>query len=80
ELEMQKEICEASGRVSEEVKGLQTQPRYWSRGEKRTLRTSTDRINWRRSASGLRTWAHSATPDHHHHHHHSADMEQILKL
>lgn len=38
---MQKEICEASGRVSEEVKGLQTQPRYWSGGEKRTLRMST---------------------------------------
>ncbi|KAM4736898.1 HAUS augmin-like complex subunit 7 [Anableps anableps] len=37
ELEMQKEISEASGLVGEEVKRLQTQPRYWSRGEKRTL-------------------------------------------
>ncbi|XP_032420892.1 HAUS augmin-like complex subunit 7 [Xiphophorus hellerii] len=47
ELEMQKEICEASGRVSEEVKGLQTQPRYWSGGEKRTLPDQLEEISQR---------------------------------
>ncbi|XP_014853709.1 PREDICTED: HAUS augmin-like complex subunit 7 isoform X1 [Poecilia mexicana] len=45
ELEMQKEICEASGCVSEEVKGLQTQPRYWSRGEKHTLPDQLEEIS-----------------------------------
>ncbi|XP_028265961.1 HAUS augmin-like complex subunit 7 [Parambassis ranga] len=37
ELEMLKEVSEASASVSEDVKQLQTQPRYWSKGEKRTL-------------------------------------------
>uniref|UniRef100_A0A096MFG1 HAUS augmin-like complex, subunit 7 n=1 Tax=Poecilia formosa TaxID=48698 RepID=A0A096MFG1_POEFO len=47
ELEMQKEICEASGCVSEEVKGLQTQPRYWSRGEKHTLPDQLEELSQR---------------------------------
>ncbi|XP_041859414.1 HAUS augmin-like complex subunit 7 [Melanotaenia boesemani] len=37
ELEMLKEVSEASESMNEEVKQLQTQPRYWSRGEKHTL-------------------------------------------
>ncbi|KAM6924343.1 HAUS augmin-like complex subunit 7 [Xenentodon cancila] len=37
ELEMLKEVSETSATVNEEEKQLQTQPRYWSKGEKRTL-------------------------------------------
>lgn len=37
ELEMLSEVPEASACLEEEVKQLQTRPRYWSRGEKLTL-------------------------------------------
>ncbi|KAF3859911.1 hypothetical protein F7725_000166 [Dissostichus mawsoni] len=37
ELEMLKEVSEASASITEEVEQLQTQPRYRSRGEKRNL-------------------------------------------
>ncbi|XP_071331123.1 HAUS augmin-like complex subunit 7 isoform X2 [Trachinotus anak] len=37
ELEMLNEVSEASVTMNEEVNLLQTQPRYWSRGEKHTL-------------------------------------------
>ncbi|XP_026224147.1 HAUS augmin-like complex subunit 7 [Anabas testudineus] len=37
ELDMLNELSEASGSMNEEVNKLQTQPHYWSRGEKRTL-------------------------------------------
>uniref|UniRef100_UPI003AAEB881 HAUS augmin-like complex subunit 7 n=1 Tax=Centroberyx gerrardi TaxID=166262 RepID=UPI003AAEB881 len=37
ELEMLNEVSEASVSVTDRVRQLQTQPRYWSRGEKRTL-------------------------------------------
>ncbi|KAK7930473.1 hypothetical protein WMY93_006868 [Mugilogobius chulae] len=37
ELEILHELSEASGSMTGEVRHLQTQPRYWSRGEKRTL-------------------------------------------
>ncbi|XP_012732989.2 HAUS augmin-like complex subunit 7 isoform X1 [Fundulus heteroclitus] len=47
ELEMQREISEASGSVSEDVKRLQTQPRYWSRGEKHTLTDQLEEISQR---------------------------------
>ncbi|XP_006804373.2 HAUS augmin-like complex subunit 7, partial [Neolamprologus brichardi] len=44
ELEMLKEVSEASESVSEEVKQLQTQPRYWSRGEKHTLPDQLEKV------------------------------------
>uniref|UniRef100_A0A1A8QRS6 HAUS augmin-like complex, subunit 7 n=1 Tax=Nothobranchius rachovii TaxID=451742 RepID=A0A1A8QRS6_9TELE len=47
ELEMLLEVSEASAAVSEEVKQLQTQPRYWSRGEKRTLPDQLEEITQR---------------------------------
>lgn len=37
ELEMLNEVSEASASMNEEVNRLQTQPRYWRRGEKHTL-------------------------------------------
>ncbi|XP_070767069.1 HAUS augmin-like complex subunit 7 [Enoplosus armatus] len=37
ELEMLNEVSEASVSMNEDVNQLQTQPRYWSQGEKRTL-------------------------------------------
>lgn len=37
---MLKEAAEVSESMRDEVKQLQTRPLYWSRGEKRTLRTS----------------------------------------
>uniref|UniRef100_A0A1A7XHV5 HAUS augmin-like complex, subunit 7 n=2 Tax=Iconisemion striatum TaxID=60296 RepID=A0A1A7XHV5_9TELE len=47
ELEMLQEASEASGTMSEEVKRLQTQPRYWSRGEKHTLPDQLEKITQR---------------------------------
>ncbi|CAI5646830.1 unnamed protein product [Oreochromis niloticus] len=44
ELEMLKEASEASESVSEEVKQLQTQPRYWSRAEKHTLPDQLEKV------------------------------------
>ncbi|XP_019205629.1 HAUS augmin-like complex subunit 7 isoform X1 [Oreochromis niloticus] len=44
ELEMLKEVSEASESVSEEVKQLQTQPRYWSRAEKHTLPDQLEKV------------------------------------
>lgn len=45
ELEMIREVSEASVSVKEEVNQLQTQPRYWSRGEKRTLEHQLEELN-----------------------------------
>ncbi|CAJ1055128.1 HAUS augmin-like complex subunit 7 [Xyrichtys novacula] len=47
ELEMIKEVSEASVSVKQEVDTLQTQPRYWSRGEKRTLEHQLEELNRR---------------------------------
>ncbi|XP_030590052.1 HAUS augmin-like complex subunit 7 [Archocentrus centrarchus] len=44
ELEMLKEVSESSESISEEVKWLQTHPRYWSRGEKRTLPDQLEKV------------------------------------
>lgn len=35
---MLNEVSEASSCMNEEVKQLETEPRYWRRGEKQTLR------------------------------------------
>ncbi|XP_061591548.1 HAUS augmin-like complex subunit 7 [Cololabis saira] len=47
ELEMLKEVSETSATVSEEGKRLQTQPRYWSKGEKRTMPDHLEEITRR---------------------------------
>ncbi|XP_069025297.1 HAUS augmin-like complex subunit 7 [Embiotoca jacksoni] len=47
ELEMLKEVSEASASVNEEVKQLQTKPLYWSRGEKRTLPDQLEEVSRR---------------------------------
>ncbi|XP_038146396.1 HAUS augmin-like complex subunit 7 [Cyprinodon tularosa] len=47
ELEMQKETSAASESVSEEVKRLQTEARYWSRGQKHTLPNQLEEITRR---------------------------------
>uniref|UniRef100_A0A1A7ZTX0 HAUS augmin-like complex, subunit 7 n=1 Tax=Nothobranchius furzeri TaxID=105023 RepID=A0A1A7ZTX0_NOTFU len=59
ELEMLLEVSEASAAVSEEVKQLQTQPRYWSRGEKRPLPDQLEEITQRvgNSFSQFGSWS-----------------------
>uniref|UniRef100_UPI0037E92E27 HAUS augmin-like complex subunit 7 n=1 Tax=Semicossyphus pulcher TaxID=241346 RepID=UPI0037E92E27 len=47
ELEMIKEVSEASVSMKEEVNQLQTQPRYWSRGEKRMLEHQLEELTRR---------------------------------
>ncbi|XP_008296308.1 HAUS augmin-like complex subunit 7 [Stegastes partitus] len=47
ELEMLKEVSEVSASVNKEVNQLQTQPRYWRHGEKRTLPDQLEEITKR---------------------------------
>lgn len=47
ELEMIKEVSEASVSVREEVHQLKTQPRYWSRGERRTVEHQLEQLSRR---------------------------------
>ncbi|KAM6982452.1 HAUS augmin-like complex subunit 7 [Tautogolabrus adspersus] len=44
ELDLIKEVSAASASVREEVNQLQTRPRYWSRGEKRTLEHELEEV------------------------------------
>ncbi|XP_070695769.1 HAUS augmin-like complex subunit 7 [Pempheris klunzingeri] len=54
ELEMIKEVSEASVSMNEDVKQLQTQPRYWSRGEKHKLQDQLEELTRRvRDVSSL---------------------------
>ncbi|GAA6223672.1 HAUS augmin-like complex subunit 7 isoform X1 [Lates japonicus] len=47
ELEMLNEVSEASTSMNEEVNRLQTQPRYWRRGEKHTLSDQLEEVSRR---------------------------------
>lgn len=47
ELETLDELSEASGAMTEEVRHLQTQPRYWSRGAKHTLPDQLEELSRR---------------------------------
>ncbi|XP_023261764.1 HAUS augmin-like complex subunit 7 [Seriola lalandi dorsalis] len=47
ELEMLNEVSEASASMNEEVNRLQTQPRYWRRGEKHTLPDQLEELSRR---------------------------------
>ncbi|XP_060931149.1 HAUS augmin-like complex subunit 7 [Limanda limanda] len=63
ELDMLNEVSEASASISEEVNVLQTQPRYWRRGEKHSLPDQLAELT-RRSKDFLSLMA--TTSDHHH--------------
>ncbi|XP_040914243.1 HAUS augmin-like complex subunit 7 [Toxotes jaculatrix] len=47
ELEMLNEVSEASVSMNEEVNGIQTQPRYWRRGEKHTMPDQLEELSRR---------------------------------
>nr|XP_019964110.1 PREDICTED: HAUS augmin-like complex subunit 7 [Paralichthys olivaceus] len=63
ELDLLNEVSEASASMSEEVNALQTEPRYWRRGEKHSLPDQLAELT-RRNKDFLSLMA--TTSDHHH--------------